>query len=104
MTVHASYSVEAISLLHALVDAVKKLVLIEIEKAKAELIAELNRRGDLQALWDSAERPELMSISLDEWDVDTRREAYPDSPVTRVLVDPAKTFLAPSSGHLYDVL
>ncbi len=102
MTGHVSFSGEAIQLFHDLVGAIKQLLLAEIENAKAELLAELTNTGDLETLWNEGVLPQLVPIPLDEWDVHTRRPDYPHSHVIPIVVAPARTFLMPSSGKLYE--
>ncbi|WP_285039154.1 hypothetical protein [Plantibacter sp. lyk4-40-MEA-4] len=102
MTVHFSFSGEAIQLFIDLVRVVKEMLLVEIENAKAELIDELNASADLNALWDEGVLPQMEPISLDEWDVHTRRPEYPESGVIPIVVNPARTFLMPSTGDLYN--
>lgn len=51
MTAHVSFSAEAILQFRELVLVVKDLLLREIEKAKAELLAALNDGDNLQDLW-----------------------------------------------------
>ncbi|MDW4572618.1 hypothetical protein R8Z57_07490 [Microbacterium sp. M3] len=100
MTVHPSYSAEAIDEFHALVRAVKQVLLGEIERAKAALLARLAAE-DLTALWDEGQQPQLLSVSLDSWDIHSRRPDYPETNIIKVLVEPARTFLMPSSGDLF---
>ncbi|MBN9159218.1 hypothetical protein [Microbacterium sp.] len=102
ITAHVSFSMEAIQQFHELTLVVKELLLHEIEKAKAELLTVLNDGGDLQELWDSGLLPQLVPVPLEQWDVDSKRADYPDSHIIPVVVTPARTFLAPSSGNLFE--
>lgn len=102
MTAHVSFSDDAVQLFHDTTNAVKRLLLIEIETAKAQLLTDLNSNGDLVTLWKDGMQPQMVPISLDEWDVDSRRPDYPDSHVIPITTEPARTFLMPSGGHLYD--
>jgi hypothetical protein len=102
MTSHTSFSSEAIQLFNELAGAMRQLLFVEIEFAKADLIAELNRTGHLDTLWAYGMLPQLASISLGDWDVYARRPEYPDSHVIPMLVAPARTYLTPSAGRLRD--
>lgn len=103
MTVHVSFSMEGIQQFHELTRVVKNLLLLEIEKAKGDLVSELNGSADLQELWDDGVLPQMVPIPLGEWDLDSKRPDYPDSHIIPVVAAPARTFLVPSSGNLYTV-
>lgn len=99
MTVHPAYSIEAIEAFHALVSAVKKLVLLELENAKAALYAGIDA-DHLTKLWHEGGHADFETVSFDEWNI-KRRPKYPTSRTIRVLVEPARTFLSPSTGNLF---
>ncbi|MGF6824579.1 hypothetical protein M2317_003512 [Microbacterium sp. ZKA21] len=101
MTAHVSFSGEAIQQFRELALVMNDLLLLEIEKAKADLIFVLNDDGDLRKLWSDGQLPQLVPVALDQWDVDSKRPEYPDSHIIPVVVTPARTFLTPSSGNLY---
>jgi hypothetical protein len=102
MSVHASFSGEAIEQFHEVSGALKNLLLLQIEQAKAELIAELDAAGDVADLWNDGTLPQFVDIPLDDWNVDSKRPDYPESHIIPVVVAPARTFLTPSAGDLYE--
>lgn len=102
MSVHASFSGEAIEQFHEVSGALKNLLLLRIEQAKAELVAELDAAGTLAGLWNDGTLPQFVDVPLDDWNVDSKRPDYPESHIIPVVATPAKTFLTPSAGDLYE--
>lgn len=100
MAVHPAFSAEAIDEFRFLVGEVKRLLLEEIDRAKAALLAQVALE-DAVSLWEDGKHPELRLVAMAELRIKSKRKSYPTTHIVDVIASGARTYLWPWNGPFF---